>query len=105
MMMIGQRYFMLVVKVIKNFILYFFTFINYIIYNLHIFYIGNLKIVEWLTGLVEEDRSDFEKGAGSNINYRNKENLTPLWIACNNGRRDVVQFLLSIGADDTIIGI
>jgi ankyrin repeat protein len=64
-----------------------------------------LKIVEWLTGLIDEERANFVKGAGADVNYRNKENITPLWIACSNGRRDVAQFLLCIGADDTIIGI
>lgn len=52
---------------------------------------GHLHVVEWLT----ED-------CGANVELKDPDGCTPLWVASFNNRRNVVQHLLLIGADDTI---
>ena len=54
---------------------------------------GHLRLVQWLV----EDW-------GASVDLRAPDNCTPLWTACFNGKRDVVSYLLRVGADDTIVG-
>lgn len=54
---------------------------------------GHLRLVQWLV----EDW-------GATVDLRAPDNCTPLWTACFNGKRDVVSYLLRVGADDTIVG-
>ena len=46
---------------------------------------GHMKVVEWL---VEECNAD--------INLQSPEQITPIWIACFNGRRNVVQVFFHV---------
>ena len=54
---------------------------------------GHLKLVQWLI----EDWA-------ATIDMKAPDECTPLWTAAFNGKRDVVSFLLRLGADVSIIG-
>jgi hypothetical protein len=57
------------------------------------FFGARMRLVQWLV----EDW-------GATVDLRAPDNCTPLWTACFNGKRDVVSYLLRVGADDTIVG-
>lgn len=52
---------------------------------------GHLSVVEWLT-----------ENCAASVELKDPDGCTPLWVAAFNNRRNVVQHLLHIGADDTI---
>lgn len=54
---------------------------------------GHARLVQWLV----EDW-------GAAVDLRAPDECTPLWTACFNGKRDVVSYLLRIGADDAVVG-
>lgn len=55
---------------------------------------GHIKIVKWLVDSCE----------GIDVDVVALDNCTPLWFACYNNKRDVVEHLLLVGSDDTIRG-